>query len=150
MRFYKFVGLFILVLLIQSCASGKSDLDEMLRVMEQDDPQKFEKVMTDFVDSARQGDVERMISLTSNVTIEKMGREKLKKHYQNDISPGLKACKSISSGGDIIHVDKHETGTGSGWVYRKTCITQKDKPVRIQFIVLNENGRIALTSVNAL
>ena len=125
---------------------GQSDMKNMLRLMEKNDPAKFEQVMHSFVQSAKLGEVEKMIGLTSYVTIEKMGKASLKSHYLKDTIPALKACKSISEGGDVIHVDKSETGTGPGWIYRKVCNYGENETVTIQFVILNENGRIGLTS----
>lgn len=149
MKLAKVISIIALFTFLQGCNAmkGQSDMKNMIRLMEQDDPAKFEQVMHSFVQSAKLGEVEKMIGLTSYVTIEQIGIESLKSHYMKDTIPALKACKSISEGGDIIHVNKSETGTGSGWVYRKVCTYGENDTVTIQFIILNENGRIALTSV---
>jgi hypothetical protein len=144
----KIIPIISALIFLQGCNAmkGKSDMENMIRLMEQDDPSQFEQVMHSFIQSAKLGDVEKMIDLTSYVTAEKIGIESLKSHYIKDTIPALKACKSISQGGDIIHVDKSEAGTGSGWVYRKFCTYGENETVTIQFVILNENGRIALTS----
>lgn len=148
MKFTIITSIIAALALLQGCNAmkGKSDMENMIRLMQQDDPAQFEQVMHLFIQSAKLGEVEKMIDLTSYVTIDKMSIEALKSHYNQDTIPALKACKSISEGGDIIHVDKSETGTGSGWVYRKFCTYSDNEKVAIQFVILNENGRIALTS----
>jgi len=146
MKLTKIISVIALFICLQGCNAmkGKSDMENMIRLMERDEPAKFEQVMHSFVQSAKLGEVEKMINLTSYVTIEQMGIESLKSHYIKDTIPALKACKSISEGGDIIRIDKSETG--SGWVYRKVCTYGENETVTIQFVILNENGRIALTS----
>ena len=121
-------------------------LNGFKKTIEQNNPSKFEAVMQSFVQNAKSDNVEKMIALTSQVTIDKVGIDSLKAHYIKDTIPVLKACKKNSEGGDAIHISKAETGTGPGWVYRKTCTYGEGKIIQIQFIVLNENGRIVITS----
>ncbi|MCF6356134.1 MAG: hypothetical protein L3J26_13755 [Candidatus Polarisedimenticolaceae bacterium] len=121
-------------------------MKEMIHVMEQDVPEKYESVMLSFIESAKAGDIDKLISLTSKVTIEKIGLENLKRHYQKDTIPALKACNAILEGGEIIHITKQQSGTGSGWLYRKVCTYGENKKIQVQFVILNENGQIVLTS----
>ncbi|MFT5519970.1 MAG: hypothetical protein ACI9IA_000557 [Enterobacterales bacterium] len=148
MKLSKVSTLFVIALSLQACNAmkGQSDMENMIRLMHKDNPADYEAVVRSFIENAKAGHVEKMIALTSQVTINKMGIDSLKSHYTKDTVPALKACTSISEGGDIIHIDKSQTGTGSGWVYKKTCTYDESKTVPIQFVILNENGRIALTS----
>lgn len=148
MKITKLISYIAIIFTLQACNAmkGQSDMENMLKLMNKDNPAEYEAVMHSFIESAQAADVEKMIAVTSHVTIEQMGIDSLKSHYLKDTIPALKACNSISEGGDIIHVDESETGTGSGWVYRKTCTYGESKTVQIQFVILNENGRIALTS----
>ncbi len=133
---------------LQACNAmkGQSDMENMVRLMKQNSPEKYEAVMHSFVESAKNSDIDKMVALTSEVTIKQMGIDALKRHYTKDTIPALKACVKISEGGDIVHIDESQTKTGSGWVYHKTCTFGKDETVGIQFVILKENGRIALTS----
>jgi uncharacterized short protein YbdD (DUF466 family) len=133
---------------LQACNAmkGQSDMENMVRLMKQNSPEKYEAVMHSFVKSAKNNDVDKMIALTSEVTIKQMGIDALKKHYKKDTIPALKACIKISEGGDIVHIDKLQAKTGSGWVYHKVCTFGENETVGIRFVILKENGRIALTS----
>jgi len=132
-----------------SFAAGQAEMENILRTMKKDDPGKYQSVVNLFISSAKADDMKTMIEITSDITKNKMGLEALKKYFKNDAIPAIKACKSISKGGDIIHIKKEQTGTGSGWVYRKTCIYGEDKSIRFQFVILNEGGHIVLTSFSA-
>lgn len=148
MTITKFITYMAIFFTLQACNAmkGQSDMENMNKLMNKDNPDEYEAVMHSFIESTKAADVEKMIAITSQVTIDQMGMDALKNYYLKDTIPALKACHSISDGGDIIHVDKSESGTGSGWVYRKTCTYGESKTVQIQFIILNEDGRIALAS----
>ena len=141
-------------LMVTLCASmalsgrafGNTDMDDMLRALDQDKPEQYEAVMTSFIDSARAGDVDKMVFLTSTLTTKKMGLEALKKHYVQDTVPALRACVEISRGVNAVHLDKGPGGSDSGWAYRKTCVTEKNKSIPLEFVILNEGGHIALAS----
>ena len=140
--------LMLAVFSLQACNAmkGQSDMENMVRLMKQNAPEKYEAVMHAFVESAKSGDIDKMVALTSEVTIDKMGIDALKSHYTKDTIPALKACVKISEGGDIVHIDKSQAKTGAGWVYYKTCTFGDNETVGIRFVILKENGRIALTS----
>lgn len=147
MKIVKITLVLCLLLVTQDCNAlkGQSDMENIIWLMEQNDPDEFKAVMHQFVESARADDLEQMVSLTSTVTIEKVGLESLKKLYLNDSIPALKAC-TISDSGEVIAVSAAESGTGPGWVFRTTCFHGEDESVPIQFVVLKEDGRIVLTS----
>ncbi len=136
------------IISLQACGAmkGQADMENMVRLMEKNSPEKYEAVMHSFIESAQNNDVNKMIALTSKVTIKKMGVDALKKHYQKDTIPALKSCKKISESGDVVHINKSQGKTGEGWVYYKTCTYDENKTVGIRFVILKENGRIALTS----
>ena len=138
----------LVIFSLQGCNAmkGQSDMENMLRLMEKNSPEKYEAVMRSFVESAKNSDIDKMVALTSEVTIKQMGIVALKSHYKKDTIPALKACEKISEGGDIVHIDKSQAKTGSGWVYYKTCTYGENETVGIRFVILKENGRIALTS----
>ena len=127
-------------------AWGNTDMDNVLRALDQDKPELYEVVMTSFIASAKAGDIDKMVALTSAVTVKKIGLENLKGHYRKDTVPALRACTRIARGADVIHLDKQSGDPSSGWAYRKTCITGEGKSILLQFVILNENGRIALAS----
>ncbi|GIU34396.1 hypothetical protein TUM4644_35620 [Shewanella colwelliana] len=133
---------------LQACNAmkGQSDMENIVRLMETNSPAKYEAVMHSFVKSAKSSDIDKMIALTSEVTIKQMGIDALKRHYQKDTIPALKACVKISEGGDIVYIDESQAKIGSGWVYHKTCTYGENETVGIRFVILKENGRIALTS----
>ncbi|MCV6627546.1 MAG: hypothetical protein OIF38_15720 [Cellvibrionaceae bacterium] len=140
-------SLIIIFICHASIAVGQqADMDNIIRALEQDPPEKFEAVMKAFIERAQAGDAEGMISLSSHVTIAKIGMNKLRAHYQKDTIPVLKACTEISYGGNNIHVGGEQFGTGAGWVFEKSCLVKDGKDLSLRFIVLKENGRIALTS----
>jgi len=146
MKFKLFISILFFITLKISFAAGQADMKNILRTMEKDNPEKYQSVVNLFISSAKADDMKTMIEITSDITKNKMGLEALTNYFKNDAIPAIKACKSISKGGDIIHINKEQTGTGAGWVYRKTCQYGENKSIRFQFVVLNENGRIALTS----
>jgi len=125
-------------------------MTNMLNLMKQDNPDEYKEIMNTFITSAKANDINSMINITSDLTIKNIGLEKLKTHYTNDSVPVLKMCKPFSTGGDVIHVTKEETGTGPGWVFRKVCHYKKDKKAVLQFVILNEQGRLVLASFGML
>lgn len=146
MKFKMLLG-FLFFLALQNCiAAGQSDMENILRTMEKDNPKKYRAVVNLFISSAKAKDVKTMIEITSEITKNKMGLDALKTYFTKEAIPAISACKSISKGGDTIHVKKEQMGTGSGWVFRKTCRYGENKSIRFQFIILKENGRIVLTS----
>lgn len=133
------------VFLVAGCASGQEDMARMVQMLERDDPAKFEPVMRSFVTCALQSDIEGMISLTSKVTIQEIGLKKLKEHYANDTVPVLKRFPIMSKSGDVFYVDDRKGTTG--WTYRENFASTDGKKVKIQFVVLKEQGVIGISSV---
>lgn len=133
---------------LQACNAmkGQSDMVNMVKLIEKNSPGNYEAVMHAFVKSAKNSDIDKMVALTSEITIKQMGIDALKRHYKKDTIPVLKACVKISEGGDIVHIDQSQAETGSGWVYHKVCTYGENETVDIRFVILKENGRIALTS----
>ena len=147
MKFKFYLGLVFFSMLNISFANGKADMENMIRVMNKDNPEEYQAVLSNFISSAKEENVKAMLELTSDITKNKMGVEALKTYFKKDAIPTIKACKTISKGGDVIHIEKEQTGTGSGWVFRKTCMYGENKSIRLQFVILNENNNIVLTSV---
>jgi hypothetical protein len=121
----------------------------MLKLIKQDKPEAFEAVMHLFINYAKAGDIDKMIELTSQITIDDSGIDVIKNHYQQDTIPSLKQCHTISKGGKTIHVSEEESGTGAGWIYHKTCSYADNKSVPVQFVILRENDRNVLASFGA-
>ena len=150
MKFKLFIGVLLILSQGISFAAGNTDMKLMIDAMEKDNPEQFKSVLKDFISAAKSDDIKKMIELTSNVTKNKMGIAALESYFKNDAARAIRACKSISKGGEVIRIKKEQTGTGSGWVYRKICKFSEDKSVKFQFIILNESGHIALTSVSVI
>ncbi len=109
--------------------------------------EEFEVILDDFIASASDSDLEKMVSLTSSFTIKKIGLKNLKAHYENDTSRAIKSCENLVKSGDSIYISINEAGTGSGWVFRKTCTFGNGESVGLRFVLLNENQKIVVTSV---
>lgn len=124
------------------------DLANMVKVFEKADPGLFEEKMKEFVAFAKDGDVEKMLSITSNITKDRMGGgDALKEFYKNDTIPTLKACQPFSGGGNVIFAPKTLHNSGEGWTYQKRCVFGEDKSIMLQFTILKENNVIVVTSV---
>ncbi|MES0491272.1 MAG: hypothetical protein ABUK01_14860 [Leptospirales bacterium] len=137
--------LFFTVLIFPTYINGqRADLDNLINALKEDDPDDYKEVMVSFVEYARNDDVESMVSITSTYTIKKAGLQELKKVYENDTIPFFKDCKDLSDGGDYVHVTKEETGTGPGWLFRKSCTYKVDTLVNIEFLVLKEYDKIVM------
>ncbi len=145
----KVLVIVLFLVLLNGCVSGKADLDNMVRLMNQDPPEKYTAVLNEFFSFALEGDVEGMLSITSDVTIKNIGLNKITNLYINDISPGIRGCGSLLPGGEISHVKKYQSGTGSGWAYEKSCSASKDSNARVVFIVLKEDKGIVVTYVGS-
>ncbi|MDT8382779.1 MAG: hypothetical protein RRB22_00030 [Gammaproteobacteria bacterium] len=91
-------------------------------------------------------ELEEMLKITSDVTKSNFGTENLIKLYKQDTIPVLNLCDSISEGGDVIHVNEKQSPTGPGWVFRKVYYYGEGKSIMLKFVVLKENGRIAVTT----
>ena len=138
---------FALLTIIHTCnASGSDDMANIMMTLQKDNPEEYSAVMKKFISFAKNEELEEMLKITSDVTKSKFGTENLTNLYKQDTIPVLKLCNSISEGGDVIHVNEKQSPTGPGWVFRKTCYYGDDKSIMLQFVVLKENGRIALTS----
>ena len=123
-----------------------SSLDKMTKAFAEDNPAEFEAVMDSFIAKARSSDLDGMVALTSNVTIKMFGLEKLKEFYSKDTMPAIKTCKTFSKGMNITHVTKKQTKTGPGWVYIRPCTLENGETFLMRFVILKEDGRIALTT----
>ncbi|HEB27025.1 MAG TPA: hypothetical protein ENI05_04515 [Porticoccus sp.] len=146
MKIRVFIFLAFVVSMNSSYVLGNPDMDNMIRIMEKNQPEKFEAILKQFISSARSKNIDEMVSLTSRKTIEIMGIDKLRGYYKTEAIPAINMCTAISEGGEVIHISKKESPTGPGWAFRKTCSYNQGKEIVFQFIILNENGRIALTS----
>jgi hypothetical protein len=125
-------------------------MDPMNKFFVQDPPYLFESVLQSFIANAKEGDVEALIEITSDKTVSLLdGAEGMKEHYLKDTIPSFKRCEFLPSA-VVIHVTKRETGTGSGWVYQQECSYDAGKTITIQFVILNESGRIVVASVSPL
>ena len=143
----KFILTAFLFLFPHFPVSANEDMAKMAKVIKEDNPEQFKAVLDSFLEAAKAGNVEKMVSLTSSVTINRIGLEGIKKYYKTDIIPAFRMCTDLSHSGQIIHVTKEQTGTGSGWVYIRTCKKTKEKSLRVKFFILKENERIVLTSI---
>ncbi len=148
MKAAKLIFISLIIISLQGCYAGRADMQRISRVLDQDNPEEFKSVMYAFIHSAKDGNIEKMISITSPETIKSMGLANLKNHYQSDTIPALQKCSSISSGGKNYHISKLQSGTGSGWKFVKTCIYGESKDTAIQFVILREQGKLVLASVN--
>ena len=137
-----------LIALLQGCAStAPTDLRDLQNDFAKDPPAEYESVLSDFFSFATAGDIRRMLSLTSDVTLMQEGSMHLSKMYQNDISPSLLRCEHLTDGGDVVHVTKRSSGTGSGWIFIKGCTNPKYAMNKVKFVLLRENGRIVVSYV---
>lgn len=107
----------------------------------------YESFLAEFIDVTKAKDVGKMVSMTSDVTIQMSGHDKLKSHFLADIVPAIGNCTSIAPDGGVFYVSKAETGTGSGFGFINTCHFGEGKKLLIQFIVLREKGRLVLASL---
>lgn len=139
----------IFFVLLAACATSKKNGTEaIIQAMEQDPPEQYEAVLNQFLSYAQAKDIERMLDITSTITVQKYGKDSMRKLYEQDISPGLIQCGEFSKGGDYIHVSKFEAVSGSGWRFIKSCSgSQANKNVKLKFLVLNEKNKIVIASV---
>lgn len=146
----KILTITLLSILINGCVSGRADLENMIQQMDQDPPEKYEAVLNLFFSYAQVGDIEKMLSITSDVTISQVGLSEVTQLYKQDISPALKSCGSLLWGGHVVHVTQGQSGTGSGWIYIKKCSNTELNDVNLKFVILNEGARIVVTSVGVI
>lgn len=147
MKQIKIIISVLTIVVMQACTTMKSDSSEMtgiINIMMKDDPTKYQSVMMSFVKSAKEGDIDKMLSLTSEITIKQSGLKNLRQIYKVDSSPALKMCQSMSEGGKSYYLDDEEVGTG--WIFIKNCVMSNDKSVPLRFTVLKEKGDIVIAS----
>lgn len=146
MRIVKITLVVILLAALQGCNAmkGQSDTESMLEFIELHNPDEFEAAMYSFVNSAKSGNVEQMLALTSDAAITETGLEALRDIYTNYSVRTIRYCTSLSKRTDVIAIRTTGTGKGPGWVVRKTCFYGQGKAIPIQFVMLKENGRIGL------
>ncbi len=131
--------------ILPGCTSGQQEMQQIVGVMQRDDPGAYEAVMRKFVDGALAVDADSMVALTSNITISQMGgRRALREHYLKDKIPALRAFPAMSAGGDVIYVSDPD-GT-VGWTFRKVFTSPAGKKEYFEFTVLKEKGQIKIAS----
>jgi len=150
----KLTGIFAILaalFTLQACtpSNGKIEIQEFIKIIQTDNPEEFESVMYDFIESAKRKNVDKMISLTSKKTIDLLGIGSLRSKYDNDIGPALRACEEISDGGEAVHLSGTNNNE-SGWIFRKLCKYDKDKIIKIQFVVIREHEKKVIASVSAI
>ena len=144
MNILRIVIMVLVVFSLQACNAmrGEADAKRIGKVLELYYSKNFTPIIDAFVKSGQEGDVDKMVSLTSESTIEKMGLEGLKKHYDDNIIPVLKTCLKILDGSKREFI---RTKKGKGWIYYKVCHNEETS-FAVRFTILRENERFALTS----
>ena len=107
---------------------------------------EFEQVMNDFIFAAKNSNIEKMIELTSEVTLFKDGRAFLQNLYETDISLFLSQSKKSHDFKPKEFVSSKISKTGSGWIFYKNFDQPDGDFHKVKIIVLKENGRIVVTS----
>jgi hypothetical protein len=129
----------------QAARAQFSDMAKVIQVLEKDPPGEYVAVMKRLVACAEKGDVDGMIALTSPVTIEQFGREKLRAFYEKDTMIVLRLFPSMSEGGNQRHVDDGDAG--SGWIFEKWFSSKDGKKVPLRFTVLRERGEVRVSYI---
>ena len=119
------------------------DLLELQRNFEEAPVEEFTEVAMRFIQAGREGDLETLLSLTSDVTKRK---EDMEAFYTEDLIPSFKKIEEVYSGGSHQFVSKSQSKTGPGWSMIKTVRTA-DKEVSLRIVVLREKGKVVVTSV---
>ncbi|KKL63587.1 hypothetical protein LCGC14_2173580, partial [marine sediment metagenome] len=101
MKIRVFIFLAFVVSMNSSYVLGNPDMDNMIRIMEKNQPEKFEAILKQFIRSARSKNIDEMVSLTSRKTIEIMGIDKLRGYYKTEAIPAIYMCTAISEGGEV-------------------------------------------------
>lgn len=128
-------------MLSSGCTSGAKDAARIATMMNQSG---HESVMRDFINKAKEDDVDGMIAITSKLTIKEMGGiENMRTHYIADTIPSLKAIQSILPEDDSSKCTRDNHGH-YGWALRKTVISASGKKVHLQFTVFREDGKLVI------
>jgi hypothetical protein len=138
----------VTTLALADSASGqqKVDMEKWQSMMSSDAPAAFQPVMERFIELARAKDVEGMLNITSAIKKQQTGLENLRQQYLEEVIPTLSACQVLAPVAQVLHLDAAQTRTGSGWLYKKACYHGDKESITLRFIVLNEEGNIALSS----
>jgi len=119
------------------------------RVMDQENPATYEKVLNNFLRHARNKDVEAMLNITSLVTIKGSGgRSSLKADYLNDKIPVLCKYSKTLPGGENIYLPPQD-GT-VGWAFRRSLKARDGKVKKFQFIFLKEGGKYVVSAMSPM
>lgn len=102
-----------------------------------------------FFKYAQKGDINKMLSLTSDVTINRSGIDVMTNLYEVNTSPVLKKCKTLTDK-EFIYLTPKQTTTGPGWAFIGGCDHKDYQGVKFKFIVLKESGKFVVTSMGRL
>ena len=137
--------LFILCLVftLSGCAAlGEADAKKVAETMLAYPVGDHEKVFWEFVNNAKKGDVEGMMSLTSDKTIEIVGEKCLRDNYQDEKVIIFQKCEIENFGKNVEFV-------GSGWRFSFDAINPNIDPMYLFVTVLTEDGEIKITQIGS-
>ena len=133
---------------LAGCFSGQSDMVRIQRVIANDPAldefPKYSEVMSRWLHCAWNNDIDGMIALTSKITIEQEGIEKLRKLYTEDSAPALQRFRIYKKGGECKYVADGKGTTG--WIFNPVWTSADGKVGKFQFTVLKEDGVIKVSS----
>jgi hypothetical protein len=121
-------------------------MPQIIETLGRANPAEYETRMVEFVTAAKEGDVEKMLALTSPITRKEAGDEALRQLYKDDSVPLFKTFSRMSDGGDARYVKEGET---EGWIFEKTFASGDGKSVPLAIVVLKEKGALYVASVRA-
>jgi hypothetical protein len=128
------------------CTSDKDYFDRLERSLTYSARTEFEQVMLSFIADAEGGDVDGMLALTSNVTIQQAGGlEKIREFYRTNLVPTFKRFPNLVLGGTETF-GKDEYGKAR-WTFKRIFRSADGREARLQFGVEFEEAKEVVFSV---
>jgi len=136
------------ICLLSGCISDQANMKQLSDAMDRADclarKSEYEAVMNAFIEKSRAHDVDGMLGLTSNITVEKAGGlAKIRELYLQNTIPKLCEYKHEIPGGNA-KAGRDDFGYYA-WRFRRIFQSDNGQQRKIQFAVSKENSRLVMS-----
>jgi len=125
---------------------GKADMERIVKVIAQDNPDEFAEKMNNFIESAKAGNIEPMLTLTSPITRQRHGDDALRHLYATQYVELFKLYPHSRPGSNSEYIN--DAG-GRGWRFTNVFASDKGPTTAVSVVVLREQGALYVCSVSA-
>ena len=136
--------LFAIFAINSGCSNAPNNLLNATRtLMVERNELQFRNAALIFIESAKKNDVDKMISMTSSISINRIGLNSAKEVYRNRVIPDFYGATTIlRDTGKIAYDEKHN----SGFIF--DGVTSKaNKKIEFEIVVFGEGGKYVIGSI---